>query len=427
MVAHRALGLTATAAGDLATARRNFASGRAAAATVGAASFERELAGFEASVVHQLDRGDEAHRLIGWVIDRSVEADDHLTEAWARLVRSTMAMRAGEWEAAADECRRARVAIERLDYGWWEGAIARVEAAITAHHAGWAGSVEVWERAVSAAVSNGSEGELALTLRDAASVAARLGHDDVAVALLRAAPASTEIGVLPDPFPEDLRRAERLAGPTAPPRDIAVAFRRARAALAPGRAATTPPTPTTGATLRREGDAWSVDYAGRHATVRHLKGMADLAVLLASPGTEVHCLQLMGGADVGGAAGPVLDDRARRAYQQRIRDLQGDIDDAHERGDGERAARAEVELDALVTQLSEAFGLGGRDRAKGSATERARAAVTYRIRAALRRVGDAHPELGRHLANAVRTGTWCTYRPETDVVWEVAAAQPASR
>jgi hypothetical protein len=164
--------------------------------------------------------------------------------------------------------------------------------------------------------------------------------------------------------------------------------------------------------------------------VRHLKGMADLAVLLGAPETEVHCLQLMGGADVGGDVGPALDDRARRDYQARIRDLQAEIDDATTGGDTERAAHAELELDALVTQLSEAFGLGGRTRVRGSATERARAAVTYRVRAAIRRIAEAHPELGRHLDNAVRTGTWCAYRPETDVVWEVStasAAQPASR
>ena len=56
---------------------------------------------------------------------------------------------------------------------------------------------------------------------------------------------------------------------------------------------------------------------------------------------------------------------------------------------------------------------------RGSANERARAAVTYRIRAAIRRLTEVVPELGRHLDNAVRTGTWCSYRPETTQVWEV--------
>ena len=71
--------------------------------------------------------------------------------------------------------------------------------------------------------------------------------------------------------------------------------------------------------------------------------------------------------------------------------------------------------------LAEAFGLGNRDRATGSSAERARTAVTYRIRASLKRINEVHPELARHLTNAVRTGTWCSYRPETDVVWTIVA------
>ena len=44
--------------------------------------------------------------------------------------------------------------------------------------------------------------------------------------------------------------------------------------------------------------------------------------------------------------------------------------------------------------------------------ERARSAVTWRIRNAIKKIGQAHPRLGRHLENAVRTGTFCVYQPE---------------
>ena len=66
------------------------------------------------------------------------------------------------------------------------------------------------------------------------------------------------------------------------------------------------------------GDAWRVTYRGRSSAVRHVKGMLDLAVLLDRPGREVPALELMGGAAVGGAPGPVLDDQARRTYQGRV-------------------------------------------------------------------------------------------------------------
>ena len=163
---------------------------------------------------------------------------------------------------------------------------------------------------------------------------------------------------------------------------------------------------------------------GKTVRVRDIKGIGDLATLLARPGAEVHALELMGGVDVGGEAGPALDGAARRTYQARIVDLQHEIDSARSDNDIGRAERAEIELDALVEQLSEAFGLGGRSRATGSSTERARTAVTYRIRSAIRKLDQLHPELGRHLANSVRTGTWCVYRPETDMGWTIERHDP---
>ena len=93
----------------------------------------------------------------------------------------------------------------------------------------------------------------------------------------------------------------------------------------------------TRAELRREGDVWRVTYRRQSSTVRHVKGMLDLAVLLARPGREVPALDLMGGVDVGGAPGPILDDQARRAYQTHVGELQAEIDDAKAANDWMRA------------------------------------------------------------------------------------------
>jgi hypothetical protein len=193
---------------------------------------------------------------------------------------------------------------------------------------------------------------------------------------------------------------------------------------ADGSPAGAPVLPTApSASLLREGATWAVTYAGTTRSLRDSKGLGDLAVLLARPGQEIHCLELVGGADVGSAAGPALDQQARRAYEHRIRDLQEDIDEARDLNDPARAERAEAELDALVQQLAEAFGLSGRSRVTGSAAERARSAVSWRIRAAIRHAAEVHPEFARHVQNAVRTGIWCAYRPESAVAWRIEAGQ----
>ena len=67
-----------------------------------------------------------------------------------------------------------------------------------------------------------------------------------------------------------------------------------------------------------------------------------------------------------------------------------------------------------MIHLSKALGLGKRTRKMGGPSERARAAETSRIRGTIRKIEKAHPELGRHLANAVRTGTFCSYCPEQE-------------
>ena len=160
-----------------------------------------------------------------------------------------------------------------------------------------------------------------------------------------------------------------------------------------------------------------VEWAGRELVVKSSKGMADLARLLAEPGRELHCLELAGAGSEQSSTGEVIDDTARREYEQRIRDLQAEIDEAEANNDHARADKAQEEFDAVVEHLASALGLGGRARRGGSTAERARSAVTHRIRATVRRLGEEHPELGRHLDTSVTTGTYCTYRPEREVTW----------
>jgi hypothetical protein len=148
--------------------------------------------------------------------------------------------------------------------------------------------------------------------------------------------------------------------------------------------------------------------------------MGDLAVLLAAPGREIHVSELAGVAPgaLGGSGGEALDRRAIRAYRDRLAELAEEIDDADAAHDLARAERSRVEYDALVEQLSGSMGIGGRPRPAGAdPIERLSKAVSARIRDAIRRLDAVQPPLGRHLAIAVRTGTYCSYRPEQTVVW----------
>jgi len=84
-----------------------------------------------------------------------------------------------------------------------------------------------------------------------------------------------------------------------------------------------------------------------------------------------------------------------------------------------RAARSRVERDRIVEGLSAAYGLAGKPRRSGDPAERARTTVTARIRDAITRIDRDHPDLGRHLRWAVRTGTLCVYDPEEVPAWSL--------
>jgi hypothetical protein len=173
--------------------------------------------------------------------------------------------------------------------------------------------------------------------------------------------------------------------------------------------------------FRREGETWLVVFNGATARLRHTKGMGDLACLLARDGAEVHVLDLVaeGPVVVSGSVGDQLDDTARRQYEARLEEIEEDLADADARADVAASERLHRERDALLAELSAAYGLGGRSRRRGDSAERARSTVTQRTRDAIARIADAHPELGRHLRSSVKTGTFCAYIPESPVSWEL--------
>jgi tetratricopeptide (TPR) repeat protein len=190
------------------------------------------------------------------------------------------------------------------------------------------------------------------------------------------------------------------------------------------------------ATFRREGEYWSVEFQGDAFRIRDSKGMRHLARLLASPGREIHALELAriesGGAAVTvgagelsadgfGDAGPALDEEAVAAYRSRLEDIQTELAEAESWNDFERVDRLKAEEQALAHELGAAFGLGGRDRPAASAAERARVSVTRAIRAALSRIGEQSVSLGQHFEATIRTGVFCSYGPDprAPITWRL--------
>jgi GAF domain-containing protein len=202
--------------------------------------------------------------------------------------------------------------------------------------------------------------------------------------------------------------------------------------------------PAAAATFRREGEYWTIEFAGTVSRLKDTKGLHYIAHLLRHPGQEFHVRELVAGVGDAlstsdgageapaveldaataasehltvsglGDAGPVLDAKAKADYKRRLDELREELEEAERFNDPGRADRAREEIEFISDQLAGAVGLGGRDRVAASDAERARIAVTKRIKAALGKIRQANPALGSHLADALTTGYFCSYAPKAD-------------
>jgi hypothetical protein len=175
-----------------------------------------------------------------------------------------------------------------------------------------------------------------------------------------------------------------------------------------------PPLPETDQPLlRREGELWLIGYRGQQAHLRDAKGLHDLAVLLGRPGVDVPAMELAGNSGpIDVDAAPALDRAALSAYRRRLAELDEELAAARAGHDVGSAIRAGDERERLLVELRRSTRPDGTARGLGpTSAERARKAVSGRIREAVRRIGQVLPELGRHLDRRVRTGTMCRYDP----------------
>ena len=179
--------------------------------------------------------------------------------------------------------------------------------------------------------------------------------------------------------------------------------------------------PTENALVRR-GEVWTLSFEDAQALLKHSKGLADLATLLANPGSEIAAATLMHGAETSAApvgSDDMLDEQARSEFRARAMAIEEDLEEARSFNDLGRIERLEQERDAILAELRIATGLGGRSRKLKDPGERARKAVSARIRESIQRIAEAHPAAGEHFAGAVRTGAFCCYEPKNSVNWRL--------
>jgi CheY-like chemotaxis protein len=198
--------------------------------------------------------------------------------------------------------------------------------------------------------------------------------------------------------------------------------------------------------FHQEGEYWTIAYAGTVFRLKDTKGLHYIAHLLRYPGKRFHVLDLPAATEarpagraanccggIGktqpaehplrvsqlGDAGPKIDPQAKGAYKRRLDDLREALEEAQRCRDLARATNIQAEIDWIATELAAAYGLGDRVRKSADSSERARKAVTNRIKDTLSRIQHTHPCLWQHLVNSIRTGAFCVYTPEQPTAWQL--------
>lgn len=166
----------------------------------------------------------------------------------------------------------------------------------------------------------------------------------------------------------------------------------------------------------KEDEFWQIEYEGKSVLMNEIKGFIDISKLLEDPGKEVHCSELMGGI-LTDKKEILFDDQAKKQYHNRIAELQHDLEEAEMQNNTAAALKLQKEYDALLEHLSSSLGLNRKTRKTGNSLEKARSAVTWRIRNAIQKIGKVHPALGKHLALSIKTGNFCSYKPEREIHW----------
>lgn len=111
----------------------------------------------------------------------------------------------------------------------------------------------------------------------------------------------------------------------------------------------------------------------------------------------------------------MLDAKAKADYKRRLKELQEELEEARRCNDLGRIEKGLREIEFLTHELHKAVGIGGKDRKAASPDERARINVQRAIKAALERITEHHPVLGRYLASTINTGTYCSYAPDINL------------
>jgi hypothetical protein len=178
--------------------------------------------------------------------------------------------------------------------------------------------------------------------------------------------------------------------------------------------------------LRRDGDAWTVRYAGKRSFVLGpRKGIAYLHLLLGSPGKQFRASELIATVDrepekylLGGQVDLHADEESIEAYSARLVELKHRRAEAERYDDAEELRCVDKETADLERELSRNLDRRGNLRVETADAKRLRDRVSRAVVRARDMIRTYDPALADHLKSPnLVLGLHPTYRPREDITW----------
>jgi hypothetical protein len=199
----------------------------------------------------------------------------------------------------------------------------------------------------------------------------------------------------------------------------------------------------------REATTWVISFGGEICRLKTMIGLDYVFVLLQNPGRPIRALELQtlaGGmspapgvlassladdvhtkkdfqddrsldqSDFG--RHPVLDDRARREVEGRLREIETDIAYMSEIGDVQKADLLQQEYETLQSYLGRSLSLHRRPRGFSDENEKARTSITNALKRAYEAIQAQAPNTAAYLKSNIRTGSEFMYR-DASRPWKV--------
>jgi hypothetical protein len=181
--------------------------------------------------------------------------------------------------------------------------------------------------------------------------------------------------------------------------------------------------------LQMKGSYWEICYEERSAIIDDSRGLRYVALLILNTGENrgpLHATELVALAKGAGnvlielpSKDPVIDATAENQITKRLEQIAFERNDACARGDYDRVAILDSEVDEITVEYERLKGRGRKKATFNNDGEKARKAVSKAIADLIAKLGSM-PEmepLANHLTEAIRKGQWLSYKGNME--WKI--------